>query len=48
VYVADNIVFTKNGNNYRQPWMLMRIPDRLTTSPSTPPLHPVYMRYRAE
>ena len=25
VYVADDIVFTKNGNNYLQPWMLMRI-----------------------
>jgi hypothetical protein len=48
VYVADNIVFTKNGNNYRQPWMLMRIPDLLTTYPSTPSLHPVYMRHRAE
>ena len=27
VYVADNIVYTKNGGHYLSPWMLMRIPD---------------------
>jgi hypothetical protein len=25
VYIADDIVFTKNGNNHLQPWMLMRL-----------------------
>lgn len=25
VYIADDIVFTKNGNNIRQPWILMRL-----------------------
>lgn len=25
VYIADDIVFTKNGINYAQPWVLMRI-----------------------
>jgi hypothetical protein len=25
VYLADDILFTKNGNNYTQPWMLMRL-----------------------
>jgi hypothetical protein len=25
VYIADDIVFTKNGNNYMEPWMLMRM-----------------------
>lgn len=29
VYIADDIVFTKNGNNYAQPWVLMRLPDLL-------------------
>lgn len=29
VYLADNIVFTKNGNNFAQPWMLMRLDDLL-------------------
>ncbi len=27
VYVADNIVYTKNGGHYLSPWMLMRIPE---------------------
>ncbi|HTB85847.1 MAG TPA: hypothetical protein VK742_19540 [Candidatus Sulfotelmatobacter sp.] len=44
VYLADDIVFTKNGNNYRQPWMLMRIPDLLATYPNTPPMRAIYMR----
>jgi hypothetical protein len=48
VYLADDIVFTKNGNNYRQPWMLMRIPDLLATYPSTPPMKVVYMRHRTD
>jgi hypothetical protein len=29
VYIADDIVFTKNGNNYAQPWVLMRLPNLL-------------------
>jgi hypothetical protein len=29
VYIADDIVFTKNGDNYMQPWMLMRLKDLL-------------------
>ena len=47
-YLADDIVFTKNGNNYRQPWMLMRIPDLLATYPSMPPMHAVYMRRKVD
>jgi hypothetical protein len=27
VYLAEDIVFTKNGNNFAQPWMLMRLKD---------------------
>jgi len=30
VYLADDIVFTKNGNNYAQPWMLMHLKDLLS------------------
>lgn len=29
VYIADNIVFTKNGQAISQPWMLMRLEDML-------------------
>lgn len=31
VYIADNIVFTKNGNSHQQPWMLMRMESLLAT-----------------
>lgn len=31
VYIADDIVFTKNGNNYMTPWMLMRLNKLLAT-----------------
>ena len=48
VYPADDIVFTKNGNNYRQPWMLMHIPDLLATYPATPIMKPIYMRRKTE
>jgi hypothetical protein len=27
VYIADDVVFTKNGANYRQPWMLVKMED---------------------
>jgi hypothetical protein len=27
VYLADDLVFTKNGNNYTMPWIIMRIAD---------------------
>jgi hypothetical protein len=29
VYIADDIVFTKGGNNYLDPWMLMRLKNLL-------------------
>jgi len=29
VFIADNIVYTKNGGHYLSPWMLMRIPDMM-------------------
>jgi hypothetical protein len=48
VYLADDLVFTKNGNNYSQPWMLMRIPDLLATYPATPPMKPVYVRLKTQ
>ena len=30
VYLADDLVFTKNGKNHRMPWIIMRIPDLQT------------------
>lgn len=48
VYLADDIVFTKNGYNYRQPWMLMHIPDLLATYPAATAMKPVYMRLKTD
>ena len=38
VYVADNVVFTKNGGNPGQPWVLMKIPDMLPLYSGEAPL----------
>ena len=48
VFLADDLVFTKNGNNYSQPWMIMHIPDLLATYPATPPMQVVYMRLKTD
>ncbi len=48
VFLADNVVFTKNGNNYRQPWMLMRIPELLATYPASPPMKAIFMRRKTD
>ena len=43
VYLADDIVFTKNGNNYTQPWMLMHLKDLLAEyTADEPPTVAVY------
>ena len=47
VYLADDLVFTKNGSNYRQPWMIMRIADLLATYPASPPMQVVYIRKKS-
>ncbi len=45
VYIADDIVFTKNGADIYQPWVLMRLPDMLIHYPSEIPLQmAVYRR----
>ena len=48
VFLADDLVFTKNGNNYSQPWMIMHIRDLLAFYPSTPPMKAVYMRRKID
>jgi hypothetical protein len=37
VYLADDIVFTKNGSNMAQPWMLMHLKDLVTKYESDGP-----------
>jgi hypothetical protein len=43
VYLADDVVFTKNGNNFAQPWMLMRLKNLIAEyTTDTPPGMAVY------
>lgn len=44
VYIADDIVFTKNGINYAQPWILMRTKDLLNAYTKTETPKVVYYR----
>lgn len=44
VYLADEFVFTKNGMNHLQPWVIMKIPDMMTYFPSEEPLRLVCFR----
>ena len=43
-YVADDVVFTKNGANPRQPWLLMKLADMLARYPEDFPLRVTYFR----
>jgi hypothetical protein len=43
VFLASDIVFTKNGNNFAQPWMLMRLKDLVAEyTTETPPGMAIY------
>lgn len=44
VYVADDVVFTKNGANVMQPWTLMRRSEVISCYPTDPPLNVVVKR----
>jgi len=46
VYIADDIVFTKNGGNHRQPWLLMKVDDMLARYPSSQPLSLVVFKLK--
>jgi hypothetical protein len=46
VYLADDIVFTKNGNNMAQPWMLMHLKDLVTKYQSDGPGRTLIYRNR--
>ena len=48
VFLADDLVFTKNGNNYRQPWMIMHVPDLLAAYPASPAIRAVYLRRKSD
>ncbi|MDB6055158.1 MAG: hypothetical protein JWN25_2681 [Verrucomicrobiales bacterium] len=44
VYIADDIVFTKNGMTETQPWTLMKIEDMLTYFPTRTPSKIYFVR----
>jgi hypothetical protein len=44
VYLADDVVFTKNGANAIQPWVLMKIPEMLGVYQRLRPFEIVYYR----
>ena len=45
VFLADDLAFTKYGDNYRQPWMIVRMADMQTMYPA---LRPVFYRRKTE
>jgi hypothetical protein len=45
VYLADDLAFTKYGDNYSQPWMVVRIPDMQAEYSR---LKPVYFRPKTD
>jgi len=46
VYLAGDIVFTKNGVHFDRPWVLMHFPDMLALFPSREPLRTVAYRLK--
>jgi hypothetical protein len=44
VYIADDVVFTKNGAHVYQPWVLMKMPDMLARYPADKPLQTLTFR----
>ncbi len=46
VFIADDVVFTKNGANPRQPWKLMKLEDMLARYPENYPLNMAFFHLR--
>jgi hypothetical protein len=44
VYIADGVVFTKNGSDFKSPWVLMKLSDMLALYPSKEALRLVTYR----
>jgi hypothetical protein len=44
VYIADDVVFTKDGLDDRQPWVLLKMADMLVEYPAKPPFKVVTLR----
>lgn len=48
VYIADNVVFSKNGASYSEPWILMPLPDMVAFYEAERPVRIVYKRKKAD
>jgi hypothetical protein len=46
VYIADNVLFTKNGSRPSNPWMLVRLDDMKDFYPSEKPLTVTFFRHK--
>ena len=46
VYIADDVVFTKNGINFAQPWILMHEKDMIGNFSALEPMRVAYLRRR--
>lgn len=46
VYIAEDVVFTKNGINYAQPWILMHEKDMIGNYSALEPVKVAYFRHR--
>ena len=45
-YLADEVVFTKNGRDYIEPWVLMKLPDVIAGYKAKAPIHVAIYRAR--
>jgi hypothetical protein len=48
VFIADDVVFTKNGANLQQPWKLMKMEDLLARYPEDYPLRVAMFRLKVQ
>lgn len=46
VYLADDMVFTKNGRSFTEPWRVMSVKEMLSEYPSNTPLRPIVYRWK--
>jgi hypothetical protein len=46
VYIADDVVFTKNGSRPSNPWMFMRLEDMKDFYPTETPLTVSFLRHK--
>ena len=46
VYLADDVVFTKNGRHHMAPWVLMKLPDMLASYHDKEPAQVAFFRSR--